>query len=115
MFAGFYIGGLVVQPINQITGQQWNKDFQPGVLMVYVLIGFVLAMVQLPILWRHIRGSALWLLASMMGWLVLGLIVGVLFDRTSDIFAFEAIPAIFTGFGLIWLMRIPRSQPGQVG
>jgi hypothetical protein len=69
---GIYIGGLVVQPINQITGQQWNRDFQPGILMVYVLIGFLLALLQLPILWRYIKGFVLWLLANMIGWLVLG-------------------------------------------
>jgi hypothetical protein len=111
MLGGIALAGGVVQAISHITGQAWNWDFRRGLLMVYMLIGFLLALVQLPILWRHIRGSALWLLASMVGWLVLGIIMGVSFDRTSDIFAFGAIPAIFTGFGLIWLMQTPRTEP----
>jgi hypothetical protein len=37
--------------------------------------------------------------------------VDVSIDRTSDIIAEGAIPAIFTGFGLIWLMRNPRIEP----
>jgi hypothetical protein len=75
-----------------------------------MLIGFVIAISQLPILWRRYRGSIIWLLTSMIGWLVLGLIVGVSIDRTSDIFAVGAIPAVFTGFGLILLMRSPRTE-----
>jgi hypothetical protein len=46
----------------------------------------------------------------MIGWLVLGLIMGGTIDRNSDVFAIGAIPAIFTGLGLIWLMRSPRTK-----
>ena len=109
------VGGIamaegVVQAFSYITGQEWKWYFQPGTLTVYGLIGFLLALAQLPILWRHFRGSILWFLASMIGWLILGLIVGVSIDRTSDVVAFGAIPAVFTGFGLIWLMRTPRTE-----
>jgi hypothetical protein len=101
MLGGIALAGGVVQVIIHITGQEWNWNFQPGLLTVYVLIGFLLALAQLPILLRHFRSSVLWLLASMIGWLVLGLLVGISIDRTLDIFAFGAIPAIFTGFGII--------------
>jgi hypothetical protein len=49
----------------------------------------------------------------MIGWFILGLIVDISIDRTSDIIAVGAIPAIFTGFGLIWLMRKPCREPEQ--
>ena len=107
---GIALAGGVVQVISRITQQEWNWDLRPGSLTLYVLIGFWLALAQLPILWHHIRCPILWFLASMIGWLVLGLIVDVSIDRTSDIFAVGAIPAIFTGFGLIWLLRTPRTK-----
>jgi len=103
------LGGGVVQAISRTTGRQWDWDFQPDVLVVYGLIGFSLALAQLPILWRHIKSSALWLLISVVGWLVLGLIIGKTIDRTTDILALGAVPAAFTGFGLIWLIRTPET------
>jgi len=109
---GAYLAISAAQAISHITGQELNGDFPPGILMLYLLIGFFLALAQLPILWRHFRGSLLWLLASIIGWLVLGLIMGGTIDRISDIFAIGAIPAMFTGFCLIWLMRNPRTESG---
>ena len=82
--------------------------------MLFLFIGFFLALAQLPILWRHFKRSLLWLLASMIGWLVLGLIMGGTIDRNSDVFAMGAIPAMFTGFCLIWLMRNPRIRIGNL-
>jgi hypothetical protein len=111
MLVGMALGGGVVQAISHLTGRQWDVDFQPGLLVLYVLVGFSLALAQLPVLWRHITGFALWLLASMVGWLALGLIMGKSIDRMSDILALGAVPAAFTGFGLMWLIRTPRSQP----
>jgi hypothetical protein len=109
--SGIALATVAVLAFIRITGQEDNWSLQPGVLTLYVLIGFLVSLLQLPILWRHFRGSLFWLLASMMGWLVLGLIVDISIDRTSDIFAIGVIPAIFTGFCLIWLMRYPRIEP----
>ncbi len=103
----------VFQVISRITRQEWNRDFTHGTLMSFVLIGFFLALAQLPILWRYLRAPIIWLLANMIGWFILGLIVDISIDRTSDIIAVGAIPAIFTGFGLIWLMRKPCREPEQ--
>jgi hypothetical protein len=103
----------VFQVISRITRQGWNLNYQHGMLMSFVLIGFFLALAQLPILWRYLRAPIIWLLANMIGWFILGLIVDISIDRTSDIIAVGAIPAIFTGFGLIWLMRKPCREPEQ--
>ena len=108
---GIALAVVTVQAFSHITGQEEYWNFRPGLLMLFLLIGFFLALAQLPILWRNFRGSLLWLLASMIGWLVLGLIMGGTIDRNSDVFALGAIPAIFTGLGLIWLMRTPRTKP----
>jgi hypothetical protein len=99
----------VFQVISPNTQEEWI--WVHGWRLSMVLIGFLLALAQLPILWRYIRSPILWLLASTIGWFILGLIVDVSIDRTSDIIAEGAIPAIFTGFGLIWLMRNPRIEP----
>ena len=100
----------VVQIISRIPRLEWNWDSQLGFQTMFVFIGFMMALAQLPILWEHFKGSVLWILFSIIGWLVMGLIVGISIDRTSDIIAVGVIPAIFTGFGLIWLMRKPRIE-----
>ena len=110
---GIALAGGVVQVISRITRQEWNWDVHPGLLILYVLIGLLLALVQLPILWRYLRSPILWLFASMIGWFILGLIVDISIDRTSDFFAVGAIPAIFTGLCLIWLKRNPRTESGS--
>ncbi len=113
MLVGMALGRGVVQSISPITGQQWDPDSQSGLLVLYVLIGLSLALAQLPILWRCVTAFALWPLVSVVGWLVLGLIMGKSIDRTSDILALGAVPAAFTGFGLIWLIRTPSDQPNS--
>jgi len=62
---------------------------------------------QLPVLYRHIRWSLLWIAASAGGWLTLGLAIGKSIDRTPDILALGAIPAAFTGLALAWLWIDP--------
>jgi hypothetical protein len=97
---------------SHIIGREWNRGLALE-LLTYVFIGFFLALAQLTILRRHFRGAALWLLVSVISWLVLGLIIGVSIDRTMDVIAVGAIPAIFTGFGLTWLMRNPSIEANQ--
>jgi hypothetical protein len=99
----------VVEIISRIPRLEWNWDAQT----MFVSIGLMVALAQLPILREHFQGSVLWILFSVIGWLVMGSIVGVSIDRTSDIIAVGSIPAIFTGFGLIWLMRNPRTKPNH--
>jgi hypothetical protein len=108
---GIALAVVAAQAFSHFTGQEEYWNYRPGLLTLFLLIGFFLALAQLPILWHHFRGSLLWLLASMMGWLFLGLIMGGTIDRISDVFAIGAIPAMFTGFCLIWLMRNPRTKP----
>jgi hypothetical protein len=110
MLGGVGVAGVLNQTINRATGRQWNLDSIPEILVVYGLIGFVLALAQLPVLWRHIRVIACWPLIGIVGWLALGLLVGKSIDRTSDILALGAVPAAFTGLGLIWLIPGPRSR-----
>jgi hypothetical protein len=107
--AGIALAQGAGQALSRGTNLSWAWDSQPKLLMLYGFIGLLLGLAQVPILWRHIRSPARWLLDSMVGWLVLDLIVGVSIDRMSDILAFGAIPAVFTGLSLICLIRTPHS------
>jgi hypothetical protein len=109
------IGGILLvdtagRALFRGTDQAWAWNSQPKLLIQYVFIGLFLGLAQIPVLVGHIRMPALWLLPSLLGWLALGQIVGVSIDRRSDVWAIGAIPALFTGFGLIWLTRTsPRN------
>ncbi len=111
LLGGVVLGGGAVQALSYVTGRPWDWDFGPNLLALYAIIGFSLGLVQLPVLRPHITGSAVWLLASMAGWLTLGLIIGKSIDRTSDILALGPVPAAFTGLALLWLLRTPRTRP----
>lgn len=113
LVGGVALAVIAVQVFTQVAGleEYWNNP--PAILMLFLLIGFFLGLAQLPILWRYFRNALLWLLASMIGWLFLGIIMGGTIDRISDVFAIAAIPAMFTGLCLIWLMRTPRSEPAH--
>ena len=110
MLGAIGLAGGLVQAISRATARQWNLDSTPEILALYAVIGFVVAIAQLPVLWRHIRGIAFWPLIGIVGWLGLGLVMGKSIDRTSDMIALGAVPAAFTGLGLIWLIRSPRSH-----
>jgi hypothetical protein len=97
--------------LQQHSSQPWIWESQPGLLVVYALIGALLGLAQIPFLWRWRSSVGIWLQANLAGWLVLGLIVGVSIDRTSDILAIGLVPAAFTGFSLL---RVTRSNPALV-
>ncbi len=53
---------------------------------------------------RHpLRRPPLWIFASAIGWLALYLVIGKSIDRTLDMIALGAVPAMVTGFALLWL------------
>ena len=110
MLGGIGVAGGLVQTISRATGRQWNLDSIAQILVVYGLIGFVLAIAQLPVLWRHIEGVAFWPMMGIVGWLALGLLMGKSIDRISDVIALGSVPAAVTGLGLIWLIRGPGSH-----
>jgi hypothetical protein len=90
---------------TRISGESWNWDYLPGLLLLYLLIGLCLALAQLIVIQRHLTKKSMWLLLNLLGWLALGLIVGKSIDRTSDMIALGSIPAVFSGLGLLWFTQ----------
>jgi hypothetical protein len=109
MLIGIALGVGMIPWISRLTGRTWDWDYQPNLLGLYAIIGLTLALVQLLVLRRHVTASWLWLPVTMVGWGVLGLLMGKSIDRMSDIFALGAVPGVFTGLGLLWLLRRPRT------
>jgi len=76
-------------------------------LLSTLVAGLWVGVLQLPVLYRYLRWSPLWIVASAAGWLTMGLAIGKSIDRTPDILALGAIPAAFTGLALAWLWIDP--------
>ena len=101
------LAGILTQTLGRVMGPGWRWDSMPEILILYGSIGLLLALAQLPVLWKHIRLAGIWLLLGVAGWLALGILMGKSIDRTSDILALGAVPAAFSGLGLLWL--VPES------
>jgi hypothetical protein len=60
------------------------------------------------ILRQHVRNGGWWVLASIVGWVGLGPIVGKSLDRFTDLIAIAALPPAITGIALVWPMHQSR-------
>jgi hypothetical protein len=100
----------LVDSVSRAAGRDRYWESWPDLLALFGLIGLFLALAQLPVLWRRVRGLAIWPLVGIVGWLAVGIIMGKSIDRMTDVLALGVVPAAFTGLGLIWLTRSPQSQ-----
>jgi len=110
MLAAMALAPGVLQVISHAMGRQWSGESMPEVLPLYGFIGFMLALAQLPVLWPHLSRAAFWPLTGIVGWVVLGLLMGKSIDIPWDILTLGSVPAAFSGLGLIWLIRKPPSE-----
>jgi hypothetical protein len=110
LVGGTALAVAVVRALMAAAGEM-NWDSRILLLLLYGIIGFILALAQLPILWRRLPGFFLWPLVSTLGWSVLSLITGKSFDRATDVLALGAVPALFTGLFLAWSLRAHRGPP----
>jgi hypothetical protein len=109
---GILVGMAVTAGIVAVWRRMLVRELNMEQLapMVLAVFGLSLGLAQLPVILRHIRGPALWVLASAAGWLGLGLVIGRSIDRTTDILALGAVPAVVTGLALVWLWREPSTH-----
>jgi hypothetical protein len=106
VLVGMAAAAGVVAAWHRLLLQQLNLEQVAPVVLV--VLGLVLGLVQLPVIYRHVRRPALWVLASAAGWFGLGLVIGQSIDRMTDVLAVGAVPAIVTGLALVWLWREPN-------
>ena len=92
-----------------LLGQQMDVRLAGPIAMT--LGGFDLALAQWVVLRHLIRASGWWVLASVLGYLSLALLIGESIDRTTDMVAVGAVPAVFAGVALALLWKQPAPQP----
>jgi len=89
----------------------FNKVLTASLLLA--LAGAFLGLVQWVVLKSKVSHSGWWILFSLLGWGLTGLVVGATISDSYDFFAILLLPALVTGLGL-WLLlnRLPGRQTG---
>jgi hypothetical protein len=72
---------------------------------VGLLLGIWLGTAQWFVLRQQVDRAGWWILASGVGWLLLGVIIEKSIDSLIDVVALGALPALVTGSVLVWLMQ----------
>ena len=104
---GLLVGIAAAGGFAQVAGRVLGRDYYVGQILLpfYAIVGLSLGLAQASVLRRHIRGWFLWVLITVLGWLALGLVMGVSIDRIADMVALGAIPAAFSGLALLLLWQ----------
>jgi hypothetical protein len=99
---GYPLGQRVAPMIDLALGWKWNF------LSVLTIYGLSLTVPQWWIFRRHMQRASLWILFSVIGWILTG-VAWISFGVNSgwDDIAY----GIVTGLGLIWLVNSQRSNP----
>jgi len=116
-FAVGYPLGHTIQGTLGNWGLNWMGAYGSGL----VILGLSLGMPQWWIFRRHMRCASLWILFSVMGWLLTGVAwITVGAGSGADASAYGLV----TGLGLVWLVRsqslfplpdrVPHTPPAQV-
>jgi len=114
------IGGLIVAMavsagLVMLMSKALGLGNQESLLLyispiVMTVVGLMLGLAQLLVLCRYIRQPHWWVLASALGWFILGLIIGKSIGGPTDIVALGAIPAALTGLALLWQWQEPAES-----
>jgi hypothetical protein len=100
---GFAMGYPLGQRVAPMLDLSWKLEFVSA-LTIY---GLSLTVPQWLIFRRHMKRASLWILFSMMGWMLAG-VAWLNFGVNSGM---ESIAyGIVTGPGLVWLARSPRTN-----
>ena len=73
------------------------------------LYGAGIGLMQWLFLRRHVMQTGWWVLASIIGWALLGVMVGESLESLAELTLFGTVPALTTGFVLARLLRQPVS------
>jgi len=73
-------------------------------------VGTVLGLAQWLYLRRYFYRAGWWPVSSVLGWAMMGLVVGATFTSIFEVGLFGLAPAVFTGAALAWMAGRPREQ-----
>jgi len=100
---GFAVGYPLGQSVAPMLDLSWKLEFVSA-LTIY---GLSLTVPQWWIFRRHMKRASLWILFSMIGWMLAG-VAWLNFGVNSGV---ESIAyGIVPGLGLVWLVRSPRTN-----
>jgi hypothetical protein len=114
---GWILGFGVLALADKFTENLVTGAIQPEVsaLVFFLAAGASLGILQWLVLRRHMLQAGWWVLANVVGWGILGLIVGKSLDRFTDLVAIAAVPPAITGAVLVWLFRQTFSTASDLG
>jgi hypothetical protein len=102
---GFAVGYPLGQRVNSMMG--WALSWKWEYWSALTIYGLSLTVPQWWIFRRHMRRASLWILFSMIGWM-LASVAWLRFGVNSGV---ESIAyGIVTGLGLVWLVHSPRTD-----
>ena len=76
-----------------------------GTVVALALLGAVIGITQWLYLRRHFTRAGWWVLASLAGWALLGVLAGRSFSDLAEMTGVGTVPALTTGCVLVWLLR----------
>ncbi len=114
---GWILGFGVLALADKFTENLVTSAIQPEVsaLAFFLAAGASVGILQWLVLRRHMLQAGWWVLANVVGWGILGLIVGKSLDRFTDLAAIAAVPPAITGAVLVLLLRQTFSATSDLG
>jgi hypothetical protein len=114
---GWILGFGILALADKFAENLVTSAIQPEVsaLVFFLAAGALVGILQWLVLRRHMLQAGWWVLANVVGWGILGLIVGKSLDRFTDLAAMAAVPPAITGIVLVWLFRQTFSAASDLG
>jgi len=103
---GFAMGYILGQTIQGIVTVNWNLSLT-GYWSAVITFGLFLGLPQWWIFRRHMQRASLWILFSVLGWIMTGM-AWINFHGASG--EDSILYGIVTGLGLVWLMHSQQSN-----
>ncbi|MBZ0303602.1 MAG: hypothetical protein K8J31_27935 [Anaerolineae bacterium] len=104
---GAAIGMLILA--SRAGGVVAQISIQPEMMPygMFAIMGFALGSTQWLFLRRDVPNAGWWIPASIVGWLLAGLVIGPSINHLAEMAVLGTAPAVVTGATLVWLLRQP--------
>jgi hypothetical protein len=104
------IAGWIVAFVSLFAAVRLNTGFQdlllgPGaLLLIFGVMSLSLGGMQWLFLRHHVHRAGWYIVASLLGWLAAMVVIGPTINNLAEMSALGAVPAVFTGAALAWLL-----------